>query len=294
MPKEKDYIVRAISHNGKVRAFAIQSTSIVEELRKRNDTWPVASAALGRTASASAMMGAMLKGNERLSIQIKGGGPIGQILVDANAKGELRGIVTHPHIEFPLNEKGKLDVARAVGTDGFLRVTKDLGLKDPYVGSVRLVSGELGEDFTYYFTTSEQTPSAVGVGVLVNEDYSIRAAGGFIIQLMPGIKDEEIDQIEKRLNQIKPVSTMIDQGLTPEEILVEILGKDDIQFLGTLDIIFSCHCSEERVENALITLGPEELQDMINEGDAEITCHFCNEKYQIEQRTLERLLESIR
>ncbi|HJV47555.1 MAG TPA: Hsp33 family molecular chaperone HslO [Bacillota bacterium] len=294
MSKEKDYIVRAISRDGKVRAFAIQSTQIVENLRKRNDTWPVASAALGRTASAAAMMGAMLKGKERLSIQIKGGGPIGQIIVDANALGEVRGIVTHPHIHFPLNDKGKLDVARAVGTDGFLRVTKDLGLKEPYVGSIELISGELGEDFTYYFAASEQTPSAVGVGVLVNEDYSIRAAGGFIIQLLPGIKDSDIDEIEKKLSQIKPVSTMIDQGMTPEEILCDILGEEDIEFLGTLEVVFSCHCSEERVEKALITLGEDELKDMLTEGDTEITCHFCNEKYEVKKAQLEKLIQLVK
>lgn len=288
----KDYLVRAISRNGKVRAFAIKSTEVVEESRKRLDTWPVVSAALGRSLSAGAIMGAMLKGNERLTVIIKGGGPIGQIVVDANAKGEVRGYVTNPHIHFPLNAVGKLDVAKAVGTDGQLIVTKDLGLKDPYHGSVELISGELGEDFTYYFAKSEQTPSAVSVGVLVNPDNSIKAAGGFIIQLLPGLKEEEITQLEKRLAQIPPVSAMVDEGLSPEEILYAVLGKDDVEILDHLDIVFSCHCSIERMENALISLGEEELQSIIDEqGEAELTCHFCNEVYQADKPDLERLMK---
>lgn len=288
----KDYLVRAISRNGKVRAFAIRSTGVVEESRKRLDTWPVASAALGRSISAGAIMGAMLKGNERLTVIIKGGGPIGQIVVDANAKGEVRGYVTNPHIHFPLNAVGKLDVARAVGTDGQLIVTKDLGLKDPYHGSVELISGELGEDFTYYFAKSEQTPSAVSVGVLVNPDNSIKAAGGFIIQLLPGLKEEEISELEKRLAQIPPVSSMVGEGLSPEEILYAVLGKDDVEILDYLDVVFSCHCSIERMENALISLGEEELQSIIDEqGEAELTCHFCNEVYQLDKPDLERLMK---
>jgi len=293
MQENKDYLVRGISRNGKVRALAIRSTGVVEELRKKNDTWPVASAALGRSVSAGAMMGAMLKGNERLSIQIKGGGPIGTIFVDANAKGEVRGTVSNPHVHFPLNAKGKLDVAAAVGTEGSLVVTKDLGLKDPYHGSVELISGEIGEDFTYYFAKSEQTPSAVGVGVLVNPDNSIKAAGGFIIQLLPGIKDEEIGEIERMLGQIAPVSTMIDEGLSPEEILQQVLGND-LTILKEMDVTFSCHCSEERVENALISMGYDELKSLIDEqGMADVTCHFCNEKYELDKERLEGLLASI-
>lgn len=287
----KDYLVRALSRNGKVRAFAIRSTDVVEECRQRMDTWPTASAALGRAVTATAIMGTMLKGEERLTVQIKGGGPIGQVVADANAKGEVRGFVTNPHVHFPLNSAGKLDVARAVGVDGQLIVTKDLGLKDPYHGSIELISGELGEDFTYYFAKSEQTPSAVGVGVLVNPDNSIKAAGGFVIQLLPGIKDEEINEIEQKLSQIPPVSTMIDQGMTPEEILQTILGEQDVQFLSTLDIVFNCHCSEERVENALISLGTAEIESMIKEqGAAEVVCHFCNEKYHLDRSRLEKLL----
>jgi molecular chaperone Hsp33 len=287
----KDYLVRAISKGGKVRAFAIRSTELVAEIQRRSDTWPVASAAVGRAATAGAMMGAMLKGNERLSIQIKGGGPIGAIYVDANAKGEVRGTVTNPHVHLPLNAKGKLDVAGIVGTNGQLLVTKDLGLKDPYQGSVELTSGELGDDFTYYFAKSEQTPSAVGVGVLVNEDNSIKAAGGFLLQMLPGVKEEDIAEIEQRLNKIEPVSTMIDKGLTPEEILELLLGKDSYEILKTLDIVFSCGCSEERIEDMIVSLGKDELKDMIEQqGEAEITCHFCNEVYHFDKERLSKLL----
>lgn len=291
----KDYLVRAISRNGKVRAFAIRSTNLVEECRQRLDTWPTASAALGRTVTATAVMGAMLKGKERLTVIIKGGGPIGQVVADANAIGEVRGFVSNPHTHLPLNAKGKLDVAGAVGTEGFLTVTKDLGLKDPYHGSIELISGELGEDFTYYFAKSEQTPSAVGVGVLVNPDNSIKAAGGFVIQLLPGLTEEDINDIEHKLSQIPPVSTMIDEGLTPEEILQRILGEEDVEYLGSLDIIFSCHCSEERIENALISLGHDELLSIIEEqGNAEMVCHFCNEKYHVDRPRLERLLDAVK
>ena len=290
----KDYLVRAISKNGKVRAFAIHSTGLVAEIQRRSDTWPVASAAVGRAATAGAIMGAMLKGNERLSIQIKGGGPIGAIFVDANANGEVRATVTNPHVHLPLNAKGKLDVAGIVGTDGQLVVTKDLGLKDPYRGSVELISGELGEDFTYYFARSEQTPSAVGVGVLVNDDNSIKAAGGFLLQMLPGVKEEDIAQIEQRLNQIEPVSTMIDKGFTPEQILELLLGKDSFEILKTIDIVFSCGCSEERIEDMLASLGKTELEDMMEkQGEAEITCHFCNEVYHFDKERLLKLLNKL-
>lgn len=287
----KDYLVRAIGRKGKIRAFAIRTTNVVEECRTRMDTWPVASAALGRAITATAIMGAMLKGKERLTVQINGGGPIGQIVADASANGEVRGFVNNPHLDFPLNEKGKLDVARAVGINGSLTVSKDLGLKEPYHGSVELISGELGEDFTYYFAHSEQTPSAVSVGVLVNPDYSIKASGGFVIQLLPGIEDHEISEIEQTLSNIPPVSSMIDEGLTPEEILIKVLGEDDVEFLSTLDIVFNCHCSIERVENALISLGREEMESIIKEqGEAEVVCHFCNEKYKVERSRLEELV----
>ncbi|WPP41452.1 Hsp33 family molecular chaperone HslO [Paenibacillus hunanensis] len=284
-----DRLIRGIAMDGKVRAFAVRSTELVEELRRRHDTWPTATAALGRTLSTAAMMGAMLKGEEKLTIQVKGDGPIGQIVADANAKGEVRGYVDNPHVHLPSNAKGKLDVAGVVGTEGFIYVIKDLGLKEPYRGSVPIVSGELGEDFTYYFATSEQTPSAVGVGVLVENDNSVIVAGGFILQLLPGLSDKEIDAIEKALSEMPPVTTLLEQGLELEDMLKRLLP--DVEIMDQMDIMFKCSCSRERVEQTLVSLGETELTQLIEEdGQAEVVCHFCNEKYQFQRADLEKLL----
>ncbi|USK70384.1 Hsp33 family molecular chaperone HslO [Peribacillus asahii] len=286
----KDYLVKALGYNGQVRAYAVSTTETVGEAQRRHYTWPTASAALGRAMTAGLMMGAMLKGEEKLTIKIEGGGPIGAILVDSNAKGEVRGYVTNPHVHFDLNEHGKLDVRRAVGTDGMLTIVKDIGLRDHFTGQVPIVSGELGEDFTYYFATSEQVPSSVGVGVLVNPDNSIQTAGGFIIQLMPGTDDSTITKIENRLQSIPPVSKMIQAGLTPEEILDQLLGEGNVKVLEKMPVSFQCQCSRERISNALISLGKAEIQDIIEEeGKAEAQCHFCNEQYQFSKEELEEL-----
>ncbi|MFB5284839.1 Hsp33 family molecular chaperone HslO [Peribacillus sp. Hz7] len=286
----KDYLVKALGYNGQVRAYAVSTTETVGEAQRRHYTWPTASAALGRAMTAGLMMGAMLKGEEKLTIKIEGGGPIGAILVDSNAKGEVRGYVTNPHVHFDLNEHGKLDVRRAVGTDGMLTIVKDIGLRDHFTGQVPIISGELGEDFTYYFATSEQVPSSVGVGVLVNPDNSIQTAGGFIIQLMPGTDDSTITEIENRLQSIPPVSKMIQAGLTPEEILDQLLGEGNVKVLEKMPVSFQCQCSRERISNALISLGKAEIQDIIEEeGKAEAQCHFCNEKYQFSKEELEEL-----
>ena len=235
-------------------------------------------------------MGAMLQGEDNLTIKIEGGGPIGLILVDSNAKGEVRGYVSNPHVHFDLNEHGKLDVRRAVGTDGMLSVVKDIGLRDYFTGQVPIVSGELGEDFTYYFAVSEQLPSSVGVGVLVNPDNSIKAAGGFIIQLMPGADEETVSEIEKRLKEIPQVSKLIEQGLTPEELLEKVLGKENVTFLETVPVAFACKCSKERFGQAIISLGAHEIEDMITQdGQAEAQCHFCNQKYVFTKAELEEL-----
>ncbi len=288
MNNNQDVIVRGMAMDGKVRVFAALSTAIVEELRARHDTWPTATAALGRTLTAGAMMGSMLKGQEKLTIQVRGDGPLGQIVVDANANGEVRGYVTEPHIDLPLNDKGKLDVAGAVGRDGLLYVTKDLGMKEPYRGTSPIVSGELAEDFTYYFSTSEQTPSAVALGVLVNPDYSVKAAGGFILQLLPGLSDSEITVIEQKLAALVPVTTLIEQGAGPEDILHQLF--ESVQIYDRSPIQFSCTCSQDRVEKTLISLGKEEVDALINElGRAEVICHFCNEKYILEKAELEEL-----
>jgi molecular chaperone Hsp33 len=289
----KDYLIKALGFNGKVRAYAINSTETIGEAQRRHYTWPTASAALGRAMSAGVMMGAMLKGDQKLTIKINGGGPIGNILVDSNANGEVRGYVSNPQTHFDLNEHGKLDVRRAVGTDGLLMVVKDIGMRDNFTGSVPIVSGELGEDFTYYFASSEQIPSAVGVGVLVNPDNSILAAGGFIIQLLPGTDDETITLIENRIQSIPPVSKLIEKGLSPEELLYEILGKENVKILETMPVSFQCTCSKERFGNAIISLGASEIEQMINEdGKAEAHCHFCNEKYPFSKEELEEFKDA--
>lgn len=287
-----DYLIKALGYNGQVRAYAVSTTQTISEAQRRHDTWRTASAALGRAVTAGLMMSAMLKGEEKLTIKIEGGGPIGTILVDSNAKGEVRGFVTYPHVDFESNEHGKLDVRRAVGTDGTLSVVKDVGLRDYFTGQVPIVSGELGEDFTYYFAVSEQVPSSVGVGVLVNPDNTIQSAGGFIIQLMPGTDDATITKIEEQLKVIPPISKMIQQGLTPEEILEKLLGEDNVQILEKMPVSFQCQCSRERISNALISLGREEIIDMIEtDGQAEAQCHFCNEKYHFTKEDLEKLAE---
>lgn len=285
-----DYLIKALAYNDQVRAYATRTTETISEAQKRHQTWPTASAALGRSMTTGVMLGSMLKGDAKLTIKVEGGGPIGVILVDSNSKGEVRGYVTNPQTHFDLNDKGKLDVAKAVGTEGSLTIVKDLGLKEHFSGQVPIVSGELGEDFTYYLVTSEQIPSSVGVGVLVNPDNTILASGGFIIQLLPGTDDETITKIEERLSKMEPISKLIQRGLSPEEILEEVLGQDNVKILEKQPVVFKCQCSKERIENAIVSLGTEEIQAMINEeGQAEAQCHFCNEVYVLTREDLEEL-----
>ncbi|HET7656895.1 MAG TPA: Hsp33 family molecular chaperone HslO, partial [Bacillales bacterium] len=262
------------------------------EAQQRHDTWATASAALGRTMTAAVMAGAMLKDDDKLTVKIEGGGPIGAIIADANGKGNVRGYVGQPHVHFDLNEKGKLDVARAVGTNGILSVVKDIGLRENFTGQVSLISGEIGEDFAYYFVSSEQVPTSVGVGVLVNPDHTILAAGGVIVQLMPGASELMAKRIEKNISQAAPISSLVESGHTPEEILYEWLGKEEVKVLESQDIHFQCNCSRERIVNGIISLGKEEIQSIIEEeGHAEATCHFCRERYHFDREELEKLKE---
>lgn len=286
----KDYLIKATAYQGKVRAYAATSTETVEEARGRHDTWATASAAMGRTLTITAMMGAMLKGEDSLTVKVEGGGPIGAIIADADANGHVRGYVSNPHVDFDLNDKGKLDVARAVGTEGNLSVIKDLGLKDFFTGEVPVISGEISEDFTYYFANSEQVPSAVGAGVLVNPDHTILAAGGFIVQIMPGADDDIITRLEKQIESIPPISSLIREGNSPEEILERLLGQEELKIHEKLPIEFRCRCSRERLEQAIIGLGNEEIENMIQEDHgAEASCHFCNEKYVFTEKELKAL-----
>jgi molecular chaperone Hsp33 len=289
----EDQLVKASVYNGLARAYAARTTHLVKEACKRQDTWATTSAALGRTLTITGMMGAMLKGDDTITVKVEGDGPIGAIIADANATGAVRGYVLHPHVDFPSNEKGKLDVKRAVGQTGTLSVVKDLGLKDYFTGQTPIVSGEISEDFTYYFATSEQTPSAVGAGVIVDTDYSVLASGGFIIQLMPGASDEVVTKLEKRIATFPDVSTMIKQGKSPEELLYHLFREEDVHILERSPIYFECSCSKERMLQAIKGLGADEINAMINEDHgAEATCHFCNEAFQISEDELKILLHT--
>ncbi|HFT2187734.1 TPA: redox-regulated molecular chaperone HslO [Bacillus cereus] len=290
----RDYLVKALAFDGEVRAYSVRTTNTVSEAQRRHDTWRTASAALGRSLTAGTMMGAMLKGEQKLTIKVEGNGPIGPILVDAHANGDVRGYVTNPHVDFEGTEQGKLRVYQAVGTEGFVTVIKDIGMREPFIGQSPIVSGELGKDFTYYFAVSEQTPSSVGVGVLVNGDDSILAAGGFILQIMPGAQDETISFIEDRLQKIPPVSTLIEQGLSPEELLYAVLGEDKVKVLETMDVQFNCTCSRERIESVLISLGKTELEQVREEEEeTEVHCHFCNERYKFSKEDITNLIETL-
>lgn len=287
----QDYIVKALAYDGQIRAYSALTTETVQEAQTRHYTWPTASAALGRTMTATLMMGAMLKGDQKLTVTVDGQGPIGKITADADAKGNVRGYVSQPQTHFPLNDAGKLDVRRAVGVDGALSVVKDVGMKDYFTGSSPIVSGELGDDFTYYFAKSEQVPSSVGLGVLVNPDNSIKAAGGFIIQVMPGADDKVISQLEDAISNMTPVSKLIEQGLSPEEILEEVLGKDNLQILETMPAQFECNCGHDKFLNAIRSLGEAEIESMIKEDHgAEAQCHFCRNKYHYSEEELRDLL----
>lgn len=289
----KDYIVKALAFDGQIRAYSALTTETVQEAQTRHYTWPTASAALGRTVTATVMMGAMLKGDQKLTVTLDGQGPVGKVIADADAKGNVRGYVTNPQTHFPLNDIGKLDVSRAVGTNGSLTVVKDVGMKDYFSGSSPIVSGEVGDDFTYYFAKSEQVPSSVGLGVLVNPDNSIKASGGFIIQVMPGAKDETITKLEDAINNMTPVSKLIDQGLSPEELLYEVLGESNVQILEELPTQFECNCGHDKFLNAIKGLGEAEINSMIEEDHgAEAECHFCRSKYEYSEEELQALIQN--
>ena len=288
----KDYIIRATAANDQIRAFAAVTTEMVETAREAHNTSPVATAALGRLLTAGAMMGSMMKGEKDvLTLQIKSGGPIQGITVTADSQGNVKGYVGNPDVCIPANAKGKLDVAEAVGP-GFLTVIKDMGLKEPYSGQVMLQTCEIAEDLTYYFATSEQVPSAVGLGVLMNKNNTVRQAGGFIVQLMPFAEEEVISRLEQNVQNISSVTNLLEEGHTPESLLEKVLEGFDIQINEKTDTRFHCNCTKERVEKALISIGRKELNEMIQEGKPiEMNCHFCNTNYTF---TVEELKEILR
>lgn len=288
---ETDYMVRATAADGQVRAFAITARNLAEEARRRHNTSPVVTAALGRLLAGGAMMGAMMKGEKDiLTLQVRGDGPMKGMTVTADAGGNVKGYPLVPDVLLPVNDKGKLDVSGAVGA-GFLRVIKDLGLKEPYTGQVDLVTGEIAEDLTYYFAASEQTPSAVGLGVLMEKNNTVKQAGGFIVQLLPGAAEEVVDKLEQKVAEFHSVTDLLEQGDTPEELLGRLLGDLELSVIDRLPAHFHCNCSKERVKKALFSLGAKELKEMIKEAKPiEVNCQFCNSSYQFTPEELKEII----
>lgn len=291
MSEYKDYIVRATAADHQLRAFAVTSRDIVEKAREIHNTSPVATAAIGRLLTAASMMGSMMKGEKDvLTLQIECGGPIGGITVTADSNADVKGYVNNPNVILPPNAQGKLDVSGALGP-GFLNVIKDIGLREPYNGQTHLVSGEIAEDLTYYFATSEQVPSSVGLGVLMDKDNYVRQAGGFIIQVMPDTDDEVIDKLEARLGEVHSVTDMLDKGMTPEDILGYVLDGMDVEILETIPTQYKCNCSVERVSKAIASIGKKDLQEMIDDGELiEVNCQFCGSHYKFDTEQLKTFM----
>jgi len=289
----EDYIVRATAAGETVRAFAIRSTDLTAEARELHHTFPVVTAALGRLLSAGAMMGSMMKGeNDKLTIQVKGDGPIGQMTVTVDSHGNVKGFPADPSVDIPLKRAGKLDVGAAVGR-GTLTVSMDLGLKEPYNGQVEIQTGEIGDDLAYYYTVSEQTPSAVGLGVMVDRDSSVKHAGGFIIQIMPDAAEETISALEAKIAEAGPVTEMMEEGMSPEDILAYYLGDLDLKITEKLPVRYYCGCSKEKVAGALATISTEDLEELINDGEEiEVKCYFCNSAYKFSTDELKEIADS--
>ena len=288
----RDYLVRGTVKNRGIRVFACTTTQLLEKARQMHDLWPTSAAALGRMMSAVLMMASMEKNNAKMTVTINGGGPIGTMLCVTNGDGKIKGFVAEPHCMYSNSQTGKLAVGYAVGNQGYLQVIKDMGLKEPFVSQVQLLTGEIGDDFSEYFYTSEQTGSAVSVGVLVNDDNTILASGGFIVQLLPDATEDDIKYIEYALNGFPPVSSLVHEGLSPEDILLKLMS--DVEILGSQDLDFECGCSKDNFARALMTLGKQEIQDMIEtDGKCDITCQFCNTPYHFEKEELEELLSQM-
>lgn len=295
MSEYKDYIVRATAAGNQIRAFAATSRNLVEAARQAHNTSPVATAALGRLLTGGAMMGVMMKGEKDiLTLQVKAGGPLEGMTVTADSQGNVKGYVGNPNVCIPANAKGKLDVASAVGV-GFMNVIKDMGLKEPYVGQTVLQTSEIAEDLTYYFATSEQVPSSVGLGVLMNHDNTVKQAGGFIIQLMPFAEEKTIAKLEETIGKLTSVTGMLEAGDTPETMLEKILEGMDVEITDRIPTQFYCNCSKDRVEKALISIGKKDIKEMIQEGkEIELNCHFCNTNYKFSVEELKDILKRCR
>lgn len=283
-----DKLVKAITKG--VRVYAAVTTDLVNEAIRRHDCYPVAAAALGRTMTGALLLAANLKNKEALTVNIRGNGPLKNITADAVPEGFVRGYVANPHVELPLNDRGKLDVGGGVG-QGLVTVTRFTGLREPMRGSSEIVTGEIAEDLTNYLYVSEQTPSSIGLGVLVDTDFSAKAAGGFIIQPMPDADEETISRLEENLQKLRPVTTMIDEGKDAREIILEIMNGFEMEFLTTTDLAFRCQCSKERLEDVLLNLNHDDMESLIADGQAEVCCHFCGEKYHFSREELQHLLK---
>ena len=290
-----DRIVRAISTDGMVQAAAICSRDLTERARQIHKTLPVATAALGRTLAAASMMGNALKSDgASLTLQFKGGGPLGTVLAVSDNEGNVRGYVTNPHVDIPLRKDGKLDVGTAVGHEGTLTVIKDLHMKEPYVGTIDLLGGEIAEDVAGYFVESEQIPTACALGVLVDRDQSVKAAGGYLIQLMPGAAEDTIAKVEGGIMAAGAVSAILEKNDDPEAILRTVMSDFDLKILETCPVEYRCYCSRERVERALISLGRTELEQMLSEqGGCQLTCQFCDAVYEFTAEDIQRLLKNL-
>ena len=288
----QDYMIRATAADDSIRAFAATTRQMVEDARRAHDTTPVCTAALGRLLTGGVMIGSMLKEDKALvTLQIRSDGPAGGITVTADSHYHAKGYVNNPHVQIPLKPNGKLDVSGAIGS-GTLTVIRDIGLKEPYVGTIQMPSGEIAEDLTLYFAESEQIPSSVGLGVLVDRDWSVKQAGGFLLQLMPGARDEVIDILEKRIAEVSSVTDMLEKGMLPEDILESLIGSFGLQISEKHEVSFACNCSKERIERALISIGPKDVREMIDEGrPVEVGCQFCGKKYRFDVEDLKRVLE---
>lgn len=289
-----DTLLKVLAFNDEVKAVAMVATDAIAEAQRRHDTWSSATAALGRTIIGTQLLASSLKGDERITVQVNGDGPGGKIMADANGRGEMRGYITNPHVSLELNDKGKLDVRGVVGTNGTITVIKDLNMREPFSGQVPIVDGELGMDFTYYLAVSEQINGAVGVSVLVNPDETVCAAGGFMIQLLPGASEATISEIERRISEIPMVSKLIEQQEQPRDILNRLLGSENIRVLEEMPVKFHCPCTRERFSAGLMSIGVDDLQHLIDEDHgAEVVCHFCGEKFHFDEAELQGLIDEI-
>ncbi|GEK91612.1 Hsp33 family molecular chaperone HslO [Alkalibacterium kapii] len=288
----EDKLIKALAYDDQIRIYVMNATNMVKTAQRKHETWSAATAALGRAMVGTTLLGATLKGDEKLTVRIEGNGPVGYILVDSNGKGETKGYIKHPEVSLPLNEHGKIDVKGAVGTEGMLTVSKDLNMKNPFVGQVPLISGELGEDFTYYMANSEQVPSAIGLSVLIDPDETVKAAGGFMIQVLPNASEETIQKIETAIADLPLISKLMDDGETPEKILARLVMNESARILETMPVSFKCQCSKDRFKDAIVSLGESEIQAMIDEDHgADAVCHFCRTNYHFSEEELTALKE---